>query len=360
MCIPKAWGSRRHFTYEERFYIEIALKNHTSVATIAEHLHFTRKNIYREIKKGLVVQKGQSALLDEMLVYKADYAQRISALRQSKKGSSLKIGKRIDLAETIEYLIKSKGYSPFAALDTLKANNTQNLFCTKTLYNYIHAGVLDLDMSDLPMKGLQIRKKKNAYKHAHKRLHGKSIEVRPERVSDRTEFGHWEGDLIVGAQGSKTVVFTLVERKTKMLITQKLPCKEMAGVVGIINSLEYKYGRRFSDVFKTITFDNGSEFQDFRGMETSQFKCRQDHKRTEIYYAHPYSSYERGQNEVTNRFLRRKLPKGKNLGAFSKQYIQDVTKWINSYPRKSVAHLGCHTAAQAFAQELDQIKHNTS
>lgn len=85
MCIPKAWGSRRHFTYEERFYIEIALKNHTSVATIAEHLHFTRKNIYREIKKGLVVQKGQSALLDEMLVYKADYAQRISTLCIIKK-----------------------------------------------------------------------------------------------------------------------------------------------------------------------------------------------------------------------------------------------------------------------------------
>lgn len=360
MSAPKAWGSRRHFTYEDRYYIEIALKNHMSVATIAEHLHFTRKNIYREIKKGLVSQKGQSALVDEMLVYKADYAQRISTLRQSKKGSSLKIGKRLDLAAKIEHLVKDEGYSPFAALDILKANNTENLFCTKTLYNYIHAGVLDIDMKDLPMKGLQIKKKKNAYKHTHKRLHGKSIEERPKKISDRTEFGHWEGDLIVGAQGSKTVVFTLVERKTKMLITHQLPCKEMAGVVGIINSLEYKYGRQFSDVFKTITFDNGSEFQDFHGMETSQFKCRQDRNRTEIYYAHPYSSYERGQNEVTNRFLRRKLPKGKNLGSYSQRYVQDVTKWINSYPRKSVAHLGCHTAEQAFRKELAKMNCNTS
>jgi IS30 family transposase len=80
-------------------------------------------------------------------------------------------------------------------------------------------------------------------------------------------------------------------------------------------------------VFKTITADNGSEFLDSEALKKAA-KC------TEIYYAHPYSSWERGSNENGNRILRRFVPKGTDIGKLTAKELQRIEDWVNNYPRK--------------------------
>ena len=83
----------------------------------------------------------------------------------------------------------------------------------------------------------------------------------------------------------------------------------------------------FTQVFKSITADNGSEFLDSKGMQKAA-KC------DEVYYAHPFSSWERGSNENGNRILRRFLPKGTDFSTLKPRDLKRIEDWVNNYPRK--------------------------
>jgi len=86
--------------------------------------------------------------------------------------------------------------------------------CTKTLYNYIESGWLEVKNIDLPLK--VIRKASRKHTHEHKRISGKSIDERPSAINDRLEIGHWEIDTVLGRQKDKQVLLTLTERKTRL------------------------------------------------------------------------------------------------------------------------------------------------
>ena len=122
----------------------------------------------------------------------------------------------------------------------------------------------------------------------------------------------------------------------------------MENVVAALNGLERKYGALFSKIFRSITVDNGSEFSDCEGMETSIFGGQ----RTKMYYCHPYSSYERGSNENLNKMFRRLFPKGTNFDEVPDEEIIAAADWMNNYPREI---LGRTTAARAFNEQLAQI-----
>jgi IS30 family transposase len=127
---------------------------------------------------------------------------------------------------------------------------------------------------------------------------------------------------------------TLVERQTRKLIIRKLPDKKHSSVRRALNGIEREYGAAaFRKTFKTITADNGSEFLDVDGMQRSVL-CNT--ARTRLFYAHPYSSWERGSNENTNRIIRRFIPKGSNIANFSRRQIKETEEWINNYPRKII------------------------
>lgn len=87
----------------------------------------------------------------------------------------------------------------------------------------------------------------------------------------------------------------------------------------------------FRSMFKSITADNGSEFLDVEQMERSGFSKK---RRVKLYYAHPYSSWERGSNENANRIIRRFVAKGNDIGKYTKQRISEIEAWMNNYPRK--------------------------
>jgi len=110
-----------------------------------------------------------------------------------------------------------------------------------------------------------------------------------------------------------------------------------------LDALEIKYGRKFKEKFKTITVDNGSEFLDFKGIEESLKIPRE--KRVKVYYAHPYSSWERGTNENSNKLIRRFIPKGTGIGNISKIKIKYIETWMNNYPRKILGYKSAKDAA---------------
>ena len=150
---------------------------------------------------------------------------------------------------------------------------------------------------------------------------GESIENRPQEINDRETFGHWEMDCVEGKKKTKEALLVLSERLTRQEIIIKMPDKTAASVVKALNRLERKYGRRFPQVFKSITVDNGSEFADCAGIEKSIFG-RGKRQRTTVYYCHPYSAYERGTNENINKMIRRFLPKGTDFRQVSVEYVE--------------------------------------
>ena len=117
---------------------------------------------------------------------------------------------------------------------------------------------------------------------------------------------------------------------TREEIIIKIKGKNSEYVVKAINGLERKYGKRFYNKFKTITFDNGVEFMDYEGMEQS---CIRKGKRVKVYYAHPYCSGERGTNENNNRMIRRWIPKGILIDDIKPEFIKKIEDWLNNYPR---------------------------
>ncbi len=163
------------------------------------------------------------------------------------------------------------------------------------------------------------------------------IEERSQEINNRSTFGHWEMDTVVGkAKGGGPVLLVLTERLTRYEIIMKIASKTTKEVVRSLNRIERNLGARFKRVFQTITVDNGSEFMDTDGIEKS---CRCKRPRTKVYYCHPYSSWERGSNENTNGIIRRFIPKGTLIDQYSDKEIFRVQRWINNYPRKVLGYL---------------------
>ena len=123
---------------------------------------------------------------------------------------------------------------------------------------------------------------KDSKPREHKKSFGTDISQRPEIAALRIEEGHWEGDTVVGKRAGKdAVVLSLLEKKTENYIAIRIPGKDADSVLNAMQSLREGFGEKFSQVFKTITVDNGSEFADFAKVEKWG---------TKAFFAHPYTA----------------------------------------------------------------------
>ena len=155
--------------------------------------------------------------------------------------------------------------------------------------------------------------------------------------------GHWEGDTVVGKSGTKSCLFVLTERKHNLELVFKLKSKSQECVVGVFDSLVRKLGsKQFRNAFQSFTFDNGCENLDMAGIEKSLFTKQ---PRTTVYYAHLYSAWERGSNEVGNCLIRRFVPKGMDIGKLRVQDVKRIQHWMNDYPRRKLNYLSAHEAS---------------
>ena len=120
----------------------------------------------------------------------------------------------------------------------------------------------------------------------------------------------------------------------------RIPDKTAASVMSAFKTLHKQYSEHWNEIFKTITTDNGSEFADLSNLE--------EVSNTIVYYAHPYTSYDKGTVERHNGLIRRFIPRGDYINNYSLQEIIDIETWCNSLPRKILAY---HTPDEIFERE---------
>ena len=327
---------------KERYNIEMLLKEKYKVKEIALALNRDRRTIEREIKRGTVIKKIENPYLSrnpnvpdyiEKKFYSAKEGQKKADWMKTGKGRATKIRKDTKLFSYIENKIANNHYAPDAVIGELKKKNTDFpvLICTKTIYNMIDRGdFCNITNQNLPIKRNKThRRYKPISRVAKNNITGRSIEEREEKINRREEVGHWEMDLVVGSGHSCLQVLT--ERKTRKELIFKIPNKAQENIKRILDMLEKKFKDSFKNIFKSITSDNGVEFLDQKGIENSCLVKGQ--KRTTCYYAHPYSSWERGSNENANKLIRRFIAKGKNIDKYNDMEIKEIENWMNNYPR---------------------------
>lgn len=321
-----------HLNYNERTQIERWYnKDKRSCSEIADLLDKSKRTIQREINRGLV--DNLTTELKFIKVYSADVAQRKYDYYIHSKGPELKIGNDYKLAEYIENGIKNDKKSPEILIEDIDKYSLvfRVKVCAKTIRNCIAKGILNISSNDMIYK--KEYKNRNEEKYTYDKIPAeKSIDFRPQEANERSEYGHWEGDLVVGKKNRGAALLTFTERLTREEIIIKISGKKSEYVVKAIDELEKKYKNKFYKKFKTITFDNGGEFRDWKGLEKSYDKRRKN-PRVKIFYAHPYRSGERGSNENANRLIRRFIPKGTVITNISEDFIKWIENWINNLSR---------------------------
>lgn len=333
----------RHMTFLDRQKIEALWNAGHTYRSIAAELGFSPSSIHREVKRSLYPHMGAECT-KRPFHYSADIGQDISDYYATAHGVNIKLGSNYDYAAFVSSEIQ-KQKSPDVIVASLRRAGKWTV-STSTLYRYIDLGYIpDITNKDLLEKTGRERKKKT--EKVHNRLpKGNCIEQRPEEVSRRSTFGHWEMDSIIGkAKGKKQSLLVLTERLTRYEIVLRVKDKTSHSTVRALDSVFSKYPK---GVFKTITVDNGSEFQDCYGMEHD----RKGRKRTDIYYCHPFSSCERGSNERNNRILRRYFPKGQSFEKYTSKDCKKAMELINNMPRKILNYA---TAAEVFNEQLQKF-----
>ena len=229
----------------------------------------------------------------------------------------------------LEYMILKGRYSPAAALAEARVVGYTTTICVTTLYSYISKRRFPkLRDMDLPEKvRRRQRKKREEPRIAHKDY--PSIEARPVHIGQRSERGHWEMDLVVGCRGSKAVLLTLTERRSREEIIMKLPDRRAETIRKAIDRLERRTPQ-FRQKFRSITTDNGSEFLQYEQL----IRSIRGGTRFQVYYCHSYAAWEKGSNENHNRMIRRFFPKGTNFDKVKHSEVKAVQDWMNNYPRK--------------------------
>ena len=159
-----------------------------------------------------------------------------------------------------------------------------------------------------------------------------SIEERPTIVEQRQRIGDWEGDTVIGKR-HQGVILSLVERKSLFTVLGRAARKTSSEIRWQIRQAF----RNLKDRVNTLTVDNGREFAEHKGIA--------DDLDADVYFAHPYASWERGTNENTNGLIRQYFPKSRDLSTITNAEIRFVSDRLNHRPRK---RLGFKTPFEVF------------
>lgn len=194
---------------------------------------------------------------------------------------------------------------------------------TPTIYRYIKERAPHLKMYLRSQKGKYRRKRGTKKREAERELKKKRrIDERPAIVERRGRIGDYEGDTILG-KDKRVRIVTFVDRRTGYLIAFLLPKMN----IQLLTALTLKYFKKIPKKNKkTITFDNGIEFNDWLSLE--------EKSKMTIYFCYPYHSWERGTNENTNGLLRQYFPKKYDFNLITEKELQHVVRKLNNRPRK--------------------------
>lgn len=324
--------SHKHITSFERGEIQALLKLGKTKPRIAEQLNRPLCTIGREIARN----SGRDG-------YRADKAQ----AKYAKRRLACVAPCKLDPGPLRDYVIKRirhDEWSPEQVAGRLPLEYPDDP-AMRISHEAIYQAVYTQQKLNFLIKDLAQARPKRRKRGQGKSRRGPSIpnrvgiDKRPEHIETREEVGHWEGDTVVG-KGQDGFIVTLVERSSRLLHAIKTHTKNAAQVAqAIIGAL---IDRPISWV-KTITFDNGTEFA--RHEEIAQVLP------VDIYFADPYSSYQRGTNENTNGLIRRYLPKRTSFADLQQWRLDKIVEQLNNRPRKC---LGYRTPNEVFQEQREK------
>jgi IS30 family transposase len=295
---------------EQRYQIYAFRKAGMSLSKIAKEIKCHKSTVSRELDRN----KGKRG-------YRPEQAQRKASNRKRSAHKAVKLD--LKLKAQISILIQ-QDWSPEQVSGYLKKQNLADI-SHESIYQFIST---DKKSGGSLYLHLRCRRKKYKKRYGSNDRRGeipnrKSIDERPKVVDEKSRIGDWEGDTVIG-KNHKGALVTLVERKTKFTLMAYVPNKTAENVANSMVSLLKPYENRVH----TITVDNGKEFAYHEDISQKL--------NAEIYFAHPYHSWERGLNENTNGLIRQYVPKKSEINTTTQNQLEPIMNKLNFRPRKSL------------------------
>lgn len=312
-----------HLTAEQRYTIDVLLRQKKSRKEISQTIGISESTLSREIKRN----SGKRGYH-----WRHAHAKALERQRRLQNYRNL----TLEIRKFIRSKITEEQWSPAQIVGYLRKKGKPAV-CVETIYAYIRA--------DKENGGELWKHCRHRLKHRRRQVPGPYVAVQDRTMIDERPAdwngstpGDFEMDTIIGKDGKGAIV-TLVERNTNFTMARKLPqgknAKALAQAV-ILMLLPY-IGR-----IRSITTDNGSEFAEHL-MIAKRLK-------TKIFFAHPYSSWEKGCVEYHNKLIRQYIPKGTDFGNVSDRMLKEIIIKINRRPRLK---LGFSTPVAEFFNFID-------
>ena len=306
--------SYKHLTIVQRHKIKALHQAGHSLSFISSQLGIHKSTISRELKRN-ARQWGS---------YDPNVAQQIANDRKERFSLNRKFSPGME--KFIREKLQSQQWSPEQIKGYCLRNNIP-MVSHQRIYQFIYqdknnGGELCKNLRTAQRK---FRKKYGSGKQNYSVKNRTSIDLRPAVVNNKERFGDWEIDTIVG-KNNKGAILTVVERKSSFLLMAKLNGKNAEDLAKATIRLLAPYKEKVH----TITSDNGSEFA----------RHQQIAKKLEaqFFFAHPYSSWERGLNEYTNKLIRQYIPKKTSFDNINYLFINDINLKLNMRPRKNLKY----------------------
>lgn len=312
-----------HLTQEDRVTLGALWRAGHHRAFIAKQLGKHPSTISREMRRNYVPNKSG---------YDATVARLFTQARRQRINEQFR--KLEGEAHLRRYVVrKLKQYwSPEQIAGRLRRDGI--VICHETIYQFVYRNPSLKPF--LRFKATKYRRRRGTHKRAAAREAAKKrwIDVRPVEVNERRRVGDWEGDTMEGKRSCGGLVLTHVERKSGYLLGDKLEGKSPFEVKDAAAARLQKIPRSKRH---TVTYDNGTEFT-FHEFIERQTKAT-------VFFAHPYSSWERGTCENTIGLLRQFFPKKTNLSLVTQKQIDRAVRLLNTRPRKRLQY---RTPAEVF------------
>lgn len=303
-------GNYTHLSMSDRRRLYTFLEMGLPIAEVAKRLSKHRSTLYRELNRN-----------SEPEGYLPKTAQ-LKVEERAKRKRSIKLQTEGTLRD---YVIRSlrKGWSPEQISGRMKYHKLSFYVCHETIYQFVYQSASKELYHCLPYKKPKRQKRCSRDKSVCKYGKIRLITERPEAITTRKRFGHWEGDTIQFKGAKEKVVTTLVERKSRLVFLLKNTSKHSRGVM---DKIKEKFEKLPSKMCKTFTFDQGTEFADYSYLE-HQIGCK-------VYYCETHSPWQKGSNENMNGRLRWHLPKETDIAKITQEALEQLAGKMNRCPRK--------------------------
>ncbi|HEX5597935.1 MAG TPA: IS30 family transposase [Micromonosporaceae bacterium] len=328
---------RRALTSEDRAVIDAGLRQGLSYRAIGDLIGRDKSVVWREVHRNT----GPDGRYWAPLAHRAAHEAR-------RRPKSFKLIDNPELCRQIEEWM-DQGWSPKLIATVLAADDPQSTMvrvCAETIYQALYVqtrGNLRADLCKQLSLKRSARKARGGNPRGTKAIYAEAYTIRdrPAEAEDRAVPGHWEGDLILGSTASGSAVGTLVERSTRFTILLHLPGRHDANTVA--EAMIREMNQLPEHLRRSITWDRGTELAGYRNIQTQLD--------TPVYFCDPYSPWQRGTNENTNRLLRFWLHKSSDLSTHTAQDLRRIADTLNRRPRPT---LDLQTPAQRMSQLLNQ------